>query len=31
MGDALGYMIEYLFPVTRNYINSNIRCIWRWI
>jgi hypothetical protein len=28
MGDALGYMIEYLFPVTRNYINTNITQTW---
>jgi hypothetical protein len=23
MNDALGYMVEYMYPITRNYINTN--------
>jgi len=26
--DALGYMIEYTFPITRNYINNNTPATW---
>ena len=28
MGDALGYMVEFLYPVTRKYINTNIPQTW---